>query len=147
MAAVMDVRQIMASSVRLLDPHDNLVRAARQMKKFDIGCVLVGSWGRVAGIVTDRDMVLRCLAIGYDPAEVTLAEVMTRDPTFCVAYDSVLQAARIMRDNQVRRLPVLESDRNLAGIVSLGDVCARCPPNLAAWLIEAVSRPRNHEMA
>ena len=143
----MNVTEIMAGSVQMLEPGEPLTSAARIMKEYDVGCVLVGCEGRVAGIVTDRDIVLRAVAGDNDIAELTLVEIMSRDPAFCSVDDTVLQAARIMIDNQVRRLPVLDGDRAVAGIVSLGDICTHAPPNLAGELIAEVSRPLHHELA
>lgn len=143
----MNVTEIMASAVQMLEPDANLVQTAEVMKEFDIGCVLVGSAGRVAGIVTDRDIVLRAVAGGNHLSEMTVAEIMTRDPTFCSVDDTVQQAARIMADDQIRRLPVLNTDRTLAGILTLGDICTHTPHNLAGTLISEVSRPVHHELA
>lgn len=143
---VMNVTEIMASAVQILEPGESLVTAAGIMKEFDIGCVLVGSNGHLAGIVTDRDFVLRGIAVGNHVSDMTIAEVMTRDPMFCSVDDTVLQAARIMKDNQVRRLPVLNADRTVAGIVSLGDICTHAPHNVAGELIETVSTPEHHDL-
>lgn len=143
----MNVTEIMASVAQVLEPDENLVTAARVMKEFDIGCVLVGSEGCVAGMVTDRDIVLRGVSSGNSLSEMTVAEIMSRDPTFCSVDDTVQQAARIMADNQVRRLPVLNADRTLAGIVSLGDICTHAPHNLSGELIDELSRPLHRELA
>lgn len=145
--ASMNVTEIMASAAQMLEPDESVVTAARIMKDFDIGCVLVGLEGRVAGIVTDRDIVLRGVANDGDIAEMTVAEIMSSDPMFCVVDDTVQQAARIMADDQIRRLPVLHVDRTLAGILSLGDICTHTPHNLAGALITEVSRPVHHELA
>lgn len=143
----MNVTEIMASAVQILAPEENVVEAARIMKQFDIGCVLVGSSDQVAGILTDRDIVLRGVASGKALSEMTLGEIMTRNPAFCSIDDTVQQAARIMEKHQVRRLPVLNTDRTLAGIVALGDICTHAPQNLAGELIEEVSSPVHHELA
>lgn len=142
----MNVKEIMSSAVQMVAPETDLVTAARVMKEFDIGCLLVGANSCVAGIVTDRDMVVRGIACGNHVSDLTVAEAMTRDPMFCMADDTVMQAARIMEDNQVRRLPVLNADRTVAGIVSLGDICTHAPKNLAGELIEEISKPAHHEL-
>lgn len=142
----MIVTEIMSSAARMVGPETDLLTAARLMKAYDIGCLLVGANRCVAGIVTDRDMVLRGMTTGNHVSDLTVAEVMTRDPMFCMLDDTVMQAARIMADNQVRRLPVLNADRSLAGIVSLGDICTHSPRNLAGELIEEVSKPLRHEL-
>lgn len=142
----MNVTEIMSSAVQMVDPETDVVTAARLMREFDIGCLLVGANGRVAGVVTDRDMVLRGMTTGNDVSDLTVAEVMTRDPMFCMVDDTVLQAARIMKDSQVRRLPVLNADRTVAGVVSLGDICIHSPRNVSGELIEEVSKPAHHEL-
>lgn len=142
----MNVTQIMATAVHMLNPGESLVTAARSMREADIGCVLVGSNGHLAGIVTDRDIVLRGIAKGNHASDMTVAEVMTRDPMFCSVDDTVLQAARIMKDNQVRRLPVLNAERTVVGIVSLGDICTHAPQNVAGELIETISTPERHDL-
>lgn len=142
----MNVTETMSSAVQMVGPETDLVTAARLMKEFDIGCLLVGTNDCVAGIVTDRDFVLRGMTTGGDIGDLTVAEVMTRDPMFCMVDDTVAQAARIMEDSQVRRLPVLRADRTVVGIVSLGDICTHAPRNLAGELIEVVSRPAHHDL-
>jgi CBS domain-containing protein len=140
----MKVSEIMASAVQMLDPGENVMKAARVMKEFNIGCVLVGSEGHVAGIVTDRDIVLRGVAMEEDISEMTLAEIMTWDPMFCSVDDTIRQAARIMQDYQIRRLPVLAANRTVVGIVSLGDICSHVPANLAGELFDSLSGRTDH---
>lgn len=137
----MKVNEVMMSVVRLVDADQTLLTAAKIMKRFDIGCVLVGSEGHAAGILTDRDIVTRGVATGEDLSTITIAEVMTPDPMFCWASDSIRQAVRIMQDNQVRRLPVLNDDRTVAGIVSISDICNHVSYQVAGELIDAISSP------
>lgn len=137
----MNVAEVMVSSVNLLGADANLLTAARMMKRFDIGCVLIGSDGHLAGILTDRDIVLRGVATGEELDTVTMAEIMTPDPMFCWARDSIEQAIRIMHDSQVRRLPVLNEDRTVAGIVSISDICKHVSHRKAGELIDAIASP------
>jgi len=143
----MNVQEIMASAVQMVEPDKDLVSAAGRMKQYDIGCVLVGYGDHLAGIVTDRDIVLRGVATGNGTNDITVSEVMTRDPAFCSVDDTVRQAAMIMEDNQVRRLPVLDAQRKVVGIVSLGDICTHAPHALSGELIESVSTPAHHDLA
>ena len=142
----MMVSECMAGIVQMVRPEADLATAARVMKKFNIGCVLVGLEAHVVGIVTDRDLVTRGLCAGAEAATMSVAEVMTPDPMYCTPDDTVNQAATIMRHNLVRRLPVLNADRTLAGIVSVGDICRHIPSSMAGQLIEKLSRPRNHSL-
>jgi CBS domain-containing protein len=143
----MRAREIMCSVVRMLNPDQNLVAAARLMKQHDIGCILVGSEGHLVGIVTDRDIAVRGVLRDCKPGSIRLAEVMTRDPVFCKVDDTLLQIARIMEENQVRRLPVLDAGRRVVGLVSMSDVCAHAPHQISGELIRAVSRPRTSGLA
>jgi CBS domain-containing protein len=140
----MKVTEVMVTVVRFLSADETLVTAAKVMKRFDIGCLLVGSEGHAAGILTDRDVVLRGVASGDDPSTITIAEVMTADPMFCWVDDTVRQAARIMQDSQVRRLPVLNPDRTVAGIVTISDISNHVSHRVAGELIDALSRPPHH---
>ena len=96
--------------------------------------------GHAAGILTDRDLVVRGIASGIDPSTISVVEIMTRDPMFCSVDDSVRRAARSMQDSQVRRLPVLTHDRTVAGIVSLGDICNHSSSQVSGTLIQTLSQ-------
>lgn len=140
----MKVTEVMVTVVRFLDADQTLLTAAKVMKRFDIGCVLVGSQGHAAGILTDRDVVIRGVSTGEDLSTITIAEVMTPDPMFCWVDDSIGQAVRIMQDNQVRRLPVLNDNRKVAGIVSISDISNHVSHRAAGELIDAISTPRHY---
>lgn len=143
----MNVTEIMASVVHTVNPRDPVYRAARMMKDHDIGCLLVVEGDRLRGIVTDRDLVVRAL---HDPATLnhrTMADIMTARPVCCRADDTVNQAAVIMEQHQVRRLPVLDRDDRLCGIVTIGDICTHAPHEVSGTLIEEVSRPAHTLLA
>jgi CBS domain-containing protein len=143
----MKVNEIMANIVQIVGWEEPLQKVARIMRDHDIGCVLVGSKDKVDGILTDRDIVCRGLAIGAPLDCMTAADVMTPDPVSCRLDDTVNQAAFIMEKNQVRRLPVLDGDSHLAGIVSLGDISTHTRHQLAGELIEEVSKPVHRDLA
>jgi len=138
------VTEVMVTAVRFVRAGETLVTASRMMNQFDIGCLLVGSDGHAAGILTDRDIVLRGVASGDDPATITVAEVMTPDPVFCWVHDSVSQAARIMQDSQVRRLPVFNHDWSVTGIVTISDISNHVSHRIAGELIDAITQPHHH---
>jgi len=142
----MKVNEIMANIVQIVGWEEPLQKVARIMRDHDIGCVLVGSKDKVDGILTDRDIVCRGLAIGAPLDCMTAADVMTPDPVSCRLDDTVNQAAFIMEKNQVRRLPVLDGDNHLAGIVSLGDISTHTRHQLAGELIEEVSKPVHRDL-
>ena len=143
----MKVNEVMANIVQIVGWEEPLQNVARIMRDHDIGCVLVGSKDKLDGILTDRDIVCRGLAIGAPLDCMTAADVMTPDPVSCRLDDTVNQAAFIMEKNQIRRLPVLNDDNQLAGIVSLGDVSRHTRHQLAGELIEEVSKPVHRDLA
>lgn len=121
----MEIRNLMSKNVITVGPEESVDVAARMLTHYNIGAVPVCSEaGRLRGIVTDRDMVTRCLAGGRNPSGTKVREVMTPAPV-CASPDmQVADALQMMGRNQVRRLPVTENGR-LCGMVSLGDL-ANC---------------------
>lgn len=140
----MNVTEVMMTSVKFLDAAQSVLAAARIMKKINVGCLLVGSRGHAVGIVTDRDIAIRAVASGDDISSVTIAEVMTPDPMFCWVSDSIEQAVRIMQDNRVRRLPVLNKDRTVAGIVSISDISNHVSYKVTGKLLDTLSSPADY---
>ena len=114
-----EIREVMTQDVVTLPKEASLVDASRAMRERDIGDVLVVDDERLAGIVTDRDIVVRAIADERSPADTTLGDLATDDVTTISPEDPVEDAIRIMRDQAVRRIPVVENDRPV-GIVSIG---------------------------
>jgi len=137
----MKISEIMTNVVRTVGPDDPVKNAAVMMRDFDIGCVLVSENKRLLGIVTDRDIVTRALARTGKLDDVTIREVMSRKPVCCQIDDTINQAATIMEEHQIRRLPVMDFKGSLAGVVSLGDIATHSGnDHLSADLIGQVSR-------
>jgi CBS domain-containing protein len=112
----------MSDSVVSVSPDEYAAVAARLLYRHNIGAVPVcTSDGRLRGIVTDRDIVLRCVAAENDPATTTVREIMTKSTVTVTPGDDIREAARAMAQAQLRRLPVV-SDGKLVGIISLGDM-------------------------
>ncbi len=143
----MNVSEIMVNIVQMVTRDDSLDKAARIMKKYDIGCLLVGAEEGLEGVVTDRDLVCRGMASTQSVDNMTIADVMSPEPFWCLKDDTVNQAASIMEERQIRRLPVLDHDQRVVGIVSLGDICTHAPHELAGELIEEVSKPEHTFLA
>ena len=115
--------------------------AAEKMRDLDVGFLPVCDGYRFIGVVTDRDIVVRGLAEGRDPAQ-AVADVMSTDVVYCYDDQDVSEAARVMEQHQIRRLLVLDRDKNLAGIVSLGDVVVETTDDAQAGkTLEAISEP------
>jgi CBS domain-containing protein len=123
----MNVRDVMSRDVKLASPGDTLQKAAQMMESIDAGGLPVGENDRLVGILTDRDITLRAVAKGKSPSECKVRDVMSQDIKYIYEDESVDDAARNMRDLQVRRLPVLNREKRLVGIVALGDLALNKP--------------------
>ena len=118
----MEVRELMNPSVVTIEPTSSASLAARLISRHNVGSLPVcSSDGRLRGMVTDRDIVLRCIAAEEDPAQTLVRDIMTRGCTAVSPRDDCREATRLMSVQQVRRLPVVEDGR-LVGIVSLADL-------------------------
>ena len=121
----MKVREVMSKQVVRIHPEETVSVAARTLEHYNIGILPVcGSDGRLCGLLTDRDIVTRCLAAGRSPAYTTVSQVMTGSVISVRPDTDTTAAAGLMGREQVRRLPVLENGR-LCGMVSLGDLAVR----------------------
>ena len=133
------VSEAMRASVETLSPDASISDLARSMKNLDIGIVPILDQERLVGLVTDRDIVLRGLADGRDPAALKARDLMSKDIVSCAPDESLKKAAKRMAKAQVRRWPV-PSDGNFVGMLSLGDVSqASDDDDDCADLVRAVS--------
>jgi CBS domain-containing protein len=117
----MKVSDIMTRDVRLASPSQKLREAAAEMEKNDIGALPVGDNDRLVGMITDRDIAVRGISHGLGP-DAAVSDVMTKDIRYCFEDQDIDDLAQNMADEQVRRLPVLNRDKRLVGIVSLCDL-------------------------
>ena len=139
----MQVKDIMTQPAISISPEESVEVAARTLTHYNIGILPVcDGGGKLCGLVTDRDLVIRCMASGKAPAQTKVKDVMTGNLTTVTPDVSTTAAAKIMGNKQVRRLPVTE-DGKLLGMVSLGDVakCTENAPNAAAALTKISSNP------
>lgn len=118
----MNITDIMSKNVEIVAPGTLLDEVARKMQASDCGSVLVGEDDRLVGVITDRDLALRCVAESHHPAETDAQQVMTKQILYCRDTDGLEDVALNMTVNKVRRLPVLDKDKRLVGIISLGDL-------------------------
>lgn len=138
----MTVRRIMNPNVVYLTPDDTATRAARLLERHNIGMLpICGKDRRLRGVVTDRDITLRCVAMDNPPEETKLREIMTRGIVTIAPDDDVSHAAKLMASEQVRRLPVVENNK-VIGMLSLADMAQRgnCHTEVSAALTE-ISMP------
>lgn len=118
----MRVADVMSREVELVSPEATVQEAATAMAEYDVGAVLVGAGRSPEGILTDRDILLRAVVDARNPAELRVKDIMSSTLFTCREDDTLEDAFRIMSARQVRRLPVLDADGNLVGIVTLSDL-------------------------
>ena len=118
----MKVGELMTPDVEIVAPDDTLHTAARIMADLDTGALPVGENDRLVGMITDRDITIRAVAEGRDPDKAKVRDAMSEQIRFCFEDEDTQEVSRKMSDWAVRRLPVLNRDKRLVGIVSLGDL-------------------------
>lgn len=136
----MQIAEIMTPNPWFVLPSDTLQAAAQVMDELNVGVLPVCEGDRLVGMLTDRDIVVRSIAAGQDPRTTTVADAMTAMARTVRADASVLDAINIMKEYQLRRVPVLDADNRLAGILSLGDLADAGTPE-AGDALEAISTP------
>jgi CBS domain-containing protein len=138
----MILRDIMTRNVEAISADSSLAEAADRMARLDIGFLPVIESDRVVGAVTDRDLVVRGLAEMMDPKNTPIRDVMTRDLKTLSADDDVEQAARLMENEQIRRLVVTDENGGFVGVVSLGDLSQKLPDlERCGEVLDHVCRP------
>jgi len=141
----MQIREIMTRDVEVVPPHAPIREAAAKMRELDIGAIPVCDGQKLQGMVTDRDIAVRAVADGRDPTQTKVSEVMSTDLAYCFEDDEVEDAAQVMEVKQIRRLPILNRDKQLVGIISLGDISVRTEgteeQDLAGEALEEISEP------
>jgi CBS domain-containing protein len=137
----MKVEDVMHNGVSCVQPDAPIKEIAELMKTDDIGSVLVCENDRLAGVITDRDLVMRLLGDGSDPFQKTARDVMTKGVVYCRTNQTIEDALHLMEDKQIRRLPVINEDKRLVGMLSLGDIAHRAGRELTGELIQAVATP------
>jgi CBS domain-containing protein len=142
----MQLKDIMTRDVEVVHPNATLEEAAEKMKQLNVGPLPVCDGDRLVGMLTDRDVTVRATAAGRDPKTTRVREVMTDEVLYCFEDQDTNEAARVMEDKQIRRLVVLNRDKRLVGIVSLGDLAvATQDDQLSGEVLERVSEPAEPE--
>ncbi len=118
----MKVREIMTTNVECVPPDTGIQELASKMKALDVGFLPICENDRLAGTVTDRDMVVRGLAGGQNFSGLKARDVMTKDVFWCFDGDDIKDVAKRMREKEVRRMLILNQDKRLVGVVSIGDI-------------------------
>ena len=138
----MQLRDVMTRHVEVIHPRASLKDAGEKMRSHDVGSLPVCDGERLVGMITDRDITVRSTAEGYDATLTRVEDVMTEDVQYCFEDEDAAAAAEIMERAQIRRLPVINRDKRLVGVVSLGDL-ATTPEtqDLAEEALEEISEP------
>jgi len=138
----MELRDIMTRNVEVVNGNASLKEAAAKMKKLDVGLIPVCDGDRLKGLLTDRDITIRATANGRDPSKTKVSEVMSTDIAYCLEDQAVDEAVILMEARQIRRLPILNQDKQLVGIVSLADIAVHVGDrDLTGETLEEISEP------
>jgi len=137
----MKIQDVMTADVSFVGPDTPILEIARKMRDGDIGSTPVIENDRLAGIVTDRDIVVRVIAEGGDVRTKTARDAMSPGILYCYADDSVEAVLENMGGQQIRRLPVVDRDKRLVGVVSLGDLALSGKRKAAGEALQEISQP------
>lgn len=133
------IRDVMTGEPRTVSNGDTVLEAARLMREEDAGVVPIVDGGRLVGVVTDRDVALRLVAEGKDAGSTTVDEIASRELVTIDPQQSLDEAARLMAEHQLRRLPVCEEDGRLVGIVAQADVAKHAKASSTGEMVEQIS--------
>ncbi len=140
------IRDCMTKTVELANPDMTIREAAKKMRDGDFGILPIGDGDRLVGMVTDRDIAIRAVADGKDADQTKLSEIMSKKVLYCFEDQSIEDVAKNMGDNQVRRLVVLNREKRLVGMVSLGDVAlSEDSDENAEEALSEISRPGQNQ--
>jgi len=138
----MNVQSVMTRDVAIINQTDSVRAAAALLARLNIGSAPVCNGRSLVGMITDRDIAVRAVAEGRDPLDTPVEQVMTRDVIFCFEDQDVQEVAASMASSQVRRMPILNRQHELVGIVSLGDLAVEVADDqLTGEVLEEVSQP------
>lgn len=137
----MRVKDVMTKQAEVLSPDETVWGAAQEMRNMDLGMLPVCQNGRLIGIVTDRDITVRAVAEGKDISQTRVSEVMTTGVQWCLEDEDVDKVAAKMEARGISRLPVINREKKLVGVLSIGDLASRGSRDVASEILERVSVP------
>jgi len=135
----MKVKYKMTKKVEVATPLTSVKEAAQKMRELNIGALPVCAHGKLIGMVTDRDITIRLIADGKDPRTTMAEEIMTSNIEWCSDEDEIEEVAEKMEKGRIRRLPVVDRNKFLVGIISVGDIASRGNPKAAGEILEQVA--------
>ena len=137
----MQIKDVMTKGVEVVRPDETLQEAARKMKSIDVGPLPVCDGDRLIGMITDRDIIIRATAEGRDPKTTPVKDAMTPNVVTVYEDQDIDEAAALMKERQIRRLAVLDRNKKLVGILSLGDLAEETGAKASGRVLESVSKP------
>jgi len=141
----MQIKDVMTQCPETIDANAAVMEAAAKMRELDVGSLPVCDGERLLGLLTDRDIAIRLVAAGLDASVTTVSAIMTPDASYCFDDQTLDEAAVLMEAHQIRRLPILNRDKKLIGILSLGDLAIRTSGTedreLADEVLNEISEP------
>ncbi len=136
----MFIKDIMSTDVQVVTSNTPIHEVAKKMAQRDCGSVIVVKDDRLVGMITDRDLAIRCIAKEHDPISTTVGDVMSPEILYCYETDKPDDVARNMSENKIRRMPVLNAEKRLVGIVSLGDLASHTNHTLCGRVLGDICR-------
>jgi len=141
----MRVKEAMCKKPQFVDPSTSVADVAKLMRENDFGFIPVGDNDRLVGVATDRDLTIRCLAEGKDCNKCAISEVITPKVLYCYEDDDLSKAVKSMEEQQVRRLVVLNPEKRMTGILSLGDIARKThDQSLCGEMIDCICEETKH---
>lgn len=137
----MQIRDVMSREVSVASPSDSIQHAAARMAELDVGALPVGEKDKLVGMITDRDIAVRGVARACDPKSTKVSEVMSKEVKYCFDDETVEHIATNMADQQIRRLPVVNRDKRLVGIVALADLATHLKSKAPNFALRGISQP------
>ena len=136
----MKIADVMSRDVQVANPNDSIQAVAQKMAELDVGALPVCDGRRIQGMVTDRDIAVRGVAQGLE-SSAPISRIMTGNLEYVLASDDLDRAADKMADHQIRRLPVVDENKDLVGIISLGDLAQEHRAKIVGRTLEEISEP------
>ena len=135
------IHEVMTRDVEVINPNDTLRDAAEKMRSLNVGPLPVCDGQRILGMITDRDIIVRAIALGRDPNTTQVADAMSSGIEYCFDDDDVDGVLERMRDKQIRRVIVVDRNKKLVGIVAIGDLSGEVSERKVGEALEGISEP------
>ncbi len=135
----MNITDAMHEGVEWVGADTPAVEVAKRMRDKDVGAIPVGKKDRLVGMITDRDLAMRVVAEGKDGSSLAAEDVMTRGIIYCRTKETLEDAVRLMEEHKIRRLPVLDENKRMVGMLSLGDISHKADRGIAGEVLRAVA--------